>query len=62
MGIPPLSKVRYHRAALHTHTPSYPAQLKRKHSTEDLAPVKVPQLKDYYSVKDVSGFAPAHGQ
>ncbi|KAL1723747.1 hypothetical protein EV715DRAFT_269119 [Schizophyllum commune] len=27
-------------------------KLKRKHSTEELAPVKVPKLKDYYSVKD----------
>ncbi|KAL1696001.1 hypothetical protein GGG16DRAFT_121323 [Schizophyllum commune] len=27
-------------------------KLKRKHSLEELAPVKVPKLKDYYSVKD----------
>ncbi|KAL1660914.1 hypothetical protein GGF50DRAFT_129884 [Schizophyllum commune] len=27
-------------------------KLKRKHSVEQLAPVKVPKLKDYYSVKD----------
>ncbi|KAL1756374.1 hypothetical protein FB107DRAFT_290194 [Schizophyllum commune] len=27
-------------------------KLKRKHSVEELAPVKVPKLKDYYSVKD----------
>ena len=57
------SRTRYATTErLCTHTPSYPAQLKRKHSVEELAPVKAPKLEDYYSVKDVSGFAPTHGQ